>query len=154
MDTFELESVFVQSLCTLTLLKFFWILHLWKYKFPLVLEILIDQSTVSHKPPCYKKPTSLILSVSVSLSLCTRKGPPNSWHRLPFPDTVFPYKVPKAGRGTECPQAPAGRGKAVLHQGTYHVLHPRQKGTWGFSSWGEIPVPEWDWKPNGKDFTS
>lgn len=60
------------------------------------MEIFIDQSTVSHKPPCYKKPTFLILSVSVFLSLCTRKGPPNSWHRLPFPDNCISIQGPKS----------------------------------------------------------
>lgn len=119
-DTFELESIFEQSLCTWTIYsqaKFFLILHLWKYIFPLVLETLISPQF----------PTSLHSIKSLHLSFCQSQFPyPSVQERAPqtagtdspFQITLFPYRVPKAGRGTKCPQAPAGREKAVFHQGT------------------------------------
>lgn len=81
--------------------------------------------------------------------LLHKKGLPKQLAQTPLSRYLeFPYGVPKAGRGLECP--PAGWEKAVFWQGTQHFLHPSQKGTQELSGCKGVTVPEWDLKPNGK----
>lgn len=102
MDTFELESIFVKSSCTLALYsqtKFFWILHLWKYGFPLVLKTFIDQSQF---------PTSLCAIKSQHFSFCQSRFPfPSVQERVPqtagmyshFQILYFHTRCQKQGEG-------------------------------------------------------